>query len=190
MSTENRVLREKLIELVQSGRLTGDNIALDEQPLDPQDEKGEYRPDGYSIETHKGCRRHRLVDERLAEMAESNDADEREVANTFPRWFTFDPREDYYPELQAEDPDQAAMARRAFGLAMIRTYWLIGGTRAHAIFLPADFVTGPANDRTFHDECRVVFANRDKVPERWPEQALEQMDEAVARRKSDTPEWN
>lgn len=190
MDHETRLIRERLIELVDQGRLTDDPLAFDGEPLIGEASQDEYRPDGYSIETHKGCRRHRLIDERLAELAESNDRHEREVAETFPRWFCFDPREDYYPEMAAEDEDGAKMAREAFSNAMIRTYWLISGNSAREIILPADFVTGRYPDRVWHDECRVIFSNRDRVPERWPAQALEQMDEAVDRLRNPPPEWN
>lgn len=185
MDNETRLIRERLTELLDQGRLTGENLAFDGEPIGR--EENEYRPDGYSHETHKGCRRHRLVDERLAELEKGDDI-ERRAAEEFPRWFCFDPREDKgYPELTAEDQEQADLAREAFSNAMIRTYWLVAGSSAQQRILPANFVTGPNDDRQFHDECRVIFSNRGNLPAEWPAEALENIDEFIERIRNPDP---
>lgn len=187
MSNETRLIRERLIELMDEGRLSGQSLAFDGEPLTEQAESPEYRPDGYSYATHKGCRRHRLVDERLDELEKGDDV-ERRVADEFPRWFCFDPRDSHYPEMVAND-DGAKIAQEAFSNAMIRTYWLVAGSSAQQRILPADFVTGPNEDREFHDECRVIFSNRDNLPAQWPPEALENIDEFIDRIRNPSP-WS
>lgn len=191
------ILRETLLELIDQKRLSGDGITFDGQPL-AASEDSEYRPDGWSHETLFGCRRHRLIDQRLAKLREG-DATAQELAEDFPAWYAFDPMDlgdfrgirDYmasdadtvYP-IEAEDADERDGARQAAWLARIRA--LHGGRRpqdiAHSFARRVDTDGDGRKEHIVLADCRVVFSGsqrQSEVTERWPAQALMNIESAL-----------
>lgn len=173
MATVDEFLLERLRELVAQGRLTGQAMALDNEPLNNgeqlPEEESMYRKDGYTHETSHGCRRHRLIDDAIAEMKRGNQF-EKQVAEEADIWFGFDP--EHAPDMNPDNDDELKDLSRAFFNSRIMIRWLGG---------PGDVST----DFRLEDEDRevgepfwfmpkkhaIVYADnpQSEAPSRWPE---------------------
>lgn len=136
----------------------------------------DYREDGWSHQTRLGCRRHQDIDEALDDLA-GGDKYARQVVEQAARWFCFHP--DTYPDMVADDPGEAGMARGAYN-AMWGSSLVFQGGKG---FYPMDYrvrLAEPdrANNRYFDviDGHAVVYdPSENDAPANFPAEYVESL---------------
>ena len=165
-----------------------------------------YRPDGYSIATYHGCRRHQRIDEYIEKLKSQGD---RVIDDCLywhaPRWVAFDPMtlegfgnpNDYarfsdpgfVHHIESTDPVERTRARRACSLTRVLAF-MVGQN-------PADFprledLDGDGRpdyrqERQHHTlfaSGHLARAGADELIERWPEIAINYIDDIIAKVRS------
>lgn len=183
---EKQMIRSALIDLIRQGRLSaqGDNIMFDGEPVSAAEKAdvAEYRADGYSNETSHGCRRHRAVDEFVAQLKEGDEF-QQEVAKDADIWFGF--HLDHAPQLKADDPDEVDEVMQSYANSKHLVYWLAPQKDMCFNFrLPAeDYDEYESTHYWFMPKNHGVIFPQDpktEVADRWPNQYIEGLKSQVA----------
>ena len=180
-------LMEAIREALESGRMVIQDglLVVDGNVVLPGPDN-EYRVDGWSHETSKGCRRHKLIDQKLAELREG-DKVEQQVAGLYAEWYAFFPQQlgvsgDEVHSIEADDEDERRIARRA-AINAFSTFWQQVRNPLTVGFAVREDTDGDGVDETITlSNYRLVASPpdlADEITSFWPRYLVAQMDRAV-----------
>jgi len=193
-----QIVLEWLRQALQSGVVEARDgvVYYNGNPVLPDPEDG-YRPDGWSVETDLGCRRHRAIDELLDKLEAGNETD-KWVASLYPRWYCFDPmqlagftnmeewRKANPPahSIEAEDPDERKIATDAALSARWRFLQTMNRNDATLNFAVREDTDGDGRkEHRVLADYRVVFAADapvEEIVDRFPQQQVASIERAIA----------